>query len=143
MSNITRVTMETINSKELPCSFDKGEFTPQIPRDNQCEFEYIRVLSEESRNKDKGGCSSTPGLMTRYRYVYFSSTPKNNQKIFMDFWNKIKDENRSEIVGYSFDVGVVSKAEKTDIKNLKLKQFTYIYVDYTQYVIMSNCELPC
>jgi len=143
--NFPIATLEKLQNfdKETPCIFDGVEFKPQIPKDNECEFEYIRTIDEKIENKDTGGCYSMPNKRRTIRYVYFSSSLVNPEAKFKEFWNQVKNIKQLEITGFSYDANKVAKAEGTEFKNLTAKNFTYIYVEFTYITNTDNCQPTC
>lgn len=129
--------------KEVPCIFNGTELISQIPKDNECTFEYLREIDTKIENKDKGGCYSMPNKKRFMRYVFFSSSKENPEKVFQSFWERVRSERTIELTAFSYDPAKVARAEGTEYKNLKVKDFTYIYVDFNYTADTTNCPIDC
>ena len=143
--NFQLATLEKLQNqdKEVPCIYDGTEFIPQIPKDNECTFEYLRELDTKIENKDTGGCYAMPNKKRFMRYVFFSSSRQNPEKAFADFWQRVRTEKTIELTAFSYDQSKVAKAETTEYKNIVVKDFTYIYVDFNYTANTTNCPIDC
>ena len=134
-------TLERIDGITMAVHHTGVDYVSLHPKDNDCNFCYIRELSPANvRMVDLGGCERTPFVSGKYRFVYYSKTPFNNFTQLQKFVSAMAG-NKIEVLSVINNIEAVYQQETSGKKNVRLKNIGYIAIDFSQELQVTTCDI--
>lgn len=135
------VSIEKIGNKNIASYFSGVDYILLTPKDNECNFNYFRVLSEEPIYIDAGLCTKIV-TKTKYtaRWVVYAKEKKNIDKLILQFKEAITPNYQLEIKSIQRNENKLFREECSIFDfDLKVKNITYFAIDFTIKKPYNNC----
>lgn len=137
------VSIEKIDGVFMPVHYDGTDFVNLHPKDNQCDISYIRQIRESSvEMKDLGGCLKTPYVKDYYRFVHWWKGNANSFSKLQKFVAAMSPLN-IEILNINNNASDVYAGETNKGKYIKLKDVSYLRIDFSIKKKVDTCNIEC
>lgn len=135
------VTLEKIDGSNMAVHHTGVDFINLSPKDTDCSWFYIREKEASSINMvDLGGCEKTPFIKQTYRFVAYDKKAGNNFAKVQLFVKAMSGLN-IEITNVITNADTVYNQESSGKKNIRLKNISYIAVDFSTTEKIDLCDI--
>jgi hypothetical protein len=132
------VSVEKIEKLTLPVHFTGSDYIPLTPKDTDCSFNYLRLLSEDPIYIDTGHCGQTLSkIKNTYKWVCFNRDGVNTDTLILMF-QKLFDSG-FKIRSIQKDPNKLMKSECNLTFDVKLKGWVYFSIDFELTEKYNNC----
>jgi hypothetical protein len=139
-------SIETIDGVNMAVHFNGTDFQSLHPRDNDCNYAYIRAIDTAVRQVDLGGCNKSNYVKEFYRLIIVRKGNRAGSMTMLQQFVSVMSGaglSRFTITGVDTDSSALYRIEAGVFKkNIKVKGFTYFAIDFSIESKLSTCDVP-
>lgn len=139
-------SLENIDGVTMAVYFTGSDFVSLHPKDNNCDYAYIRPIDSAIRQVDLGGCNKANYVKEYYRLIIVKKGNRSaSLTVLQQFTNvmSLSGLPKFTINGITTDSNSLYRSETGGFKkNIKIKGFTYFAIDFSTEIKLSTCDIP-
>jgi len=139
-------SIENIDGVDMAVHFTGTDFHSLHPKDNECDYAYIRPIDSAIRQIDLGGCNKANYVKEYYRLVIVKKGGKVSGFQLLQQFSAVMSEvglPKFTINNINTDSSAIYRLESGLFKkNIKIKGFTYLAIDFSIETKLSTCDIP-
>lgn len=137
-------SLENIDGVTMAVYFNGSDFISLHPKDNACDYAYIRPVGSSVRQVDLGGCLPANYVSEEYRLVVVTRGPKSDNLLTLQrFMYAISPYYKVVVTSVLTDSAELYRAETGGgKKNIRIKGYNYYALNFKYETKISTCQPP-